>query len=399
LKKEALNLTETKMKGQIGVIGAGTMGAGIAQVAAQAGHKVVLSDTNSEQLLKAEKQINASLDKLVEKGKITEAFAQEVKANLSYSIHLYEHQDASLVIEAIIENLAIKHELFKQLEQIVSPNCVVASNTSSLSIASIGACLQNPSRFLGIHFFNPATLMPLVEVIPGVATAADVTNFVEDLITHWNKTVVVCKDTPGFIVNRVARPFYGEALRIYEEGIADFATIDWAMTHIGGFKMGPFTLMDYIGNDINYTVTETVFAAFYFDPRFKPSFTQKRHMEAGFLGRKTGRGFYDYGENIQAAAANEDSQLGTYIFERIIVLLINEAADALFMQVASPQAVDLAMTKGVNYPKGLLAWADELGPAWVLEKLEKLFAEYGEDRYRPNPLLRKVVREGSKFIS
>lgn len=387
------------MKGQIGVIGAGTMGAGIAQVAAQAGHKVVLSDTNSEQLLKAEKQINASLDKLVEKGKITEAFAQEVKANLSYSIHLYEHQDASLVIEAIIENLAIKHELFKQLEQIVSPNCVVASNTSSLSIASIGACLQNPSRFLGIHFFNPATLMPLVEVIPGVATAADVTNFVEELITHWNKTVVVCKDTPGFIVNRVARPFYGEALRIYEEGIADFATIDWAMTHIGGFKMGPFTLMDYIGNDINYTVTETVFAAFYFDPRFKPSFTQKRHMEAGFLGRKSGRGFYDYSENAPAPKATENTTLGQSIFERIIVLLINEAVDAVFMQVASPQAVDLAMTKGVNYPKGLLAWADELGPAWVLEKLENLFAEYGEDRYRPNPFLRKVVREGSKFIS
>lgn len=387
------------MKGQIGVIGAGTMGAGIAQVAAQAGHKVVLSDTNSEQLLKAEKQINASLDKLVEKGKITEAFAQEVKANLSYSIHLYEHQDASLVIEAIIENLAIKHELFKQLEQIVSPNCIVASNTSSLSIASIGACLQNPSRFLGIHFFNPATLMPLVEVIPGVATAADVTNFVEELITHWNKTVVVCKDTPGFIVNRVARPFYGEALRIYEEGIADFATIDWAMTHIGGFKMGPFTLMDYIGNDINYTVTETVFAAFYFDPRFKPSFTQKRHMEAGFLGRKSGRGFYDYSENAPAPKATENTTLGQSIFERIIVLLINEAVDAVFMQVASPQAVDLAMTKGVNYPKGLLAWADELGPAWVLEKLENLFAEYGEDRYRPNPLLRKVVREGSKFIS
>lgn len=387
------------MKGQIGVIGAGTMGAGIAQVAAQAGHKVVLSDTNSEQLLKAEKQINASLDKLVEKGKITEAFAQEVKANLSYSIHLYEHQDASLVIEAIIENLAIKHELFKQLEQIVSPNCIVASNTSSLSIASIGACLQNPSRFLGIHFFNPATLMPLVEVIPGVATAADVTNFVEELITHWNKTVVVCKDTPGFIVNRVARPFYGEALRIYEEGIADFATIDWAMTHIGGFKMGPFTLMDYIGNDINYTVTETVFAAFYFDPRFKPSFTQKRHMEAGFLGRKSGRGFYDYSENAPAPKATENTTLGQSIFERIIVLLINEAVDAVFMQVASPQAVDLAMTKGVNYPKGLLAWADELGPAWVLEKLENLFAEYGEDRYRPNPFLRKVVREGSKFIS
>lgn len=387
------------MKGQIGVIGAGTMGAGIAQVAAQAGHKVVLTDTNSEQLLKAEKQINSSLDKLVEKGKFTEAFAKEVKANLSYSIHLYEHQDATLVIEAIIENLAVKHELFKQLEQIVAPNCVLASNTSSLSIASIGACLQNPSRFLGIHFFNPATLMPLVEVIPGVATEIQVTNFVEELISNWNKTVVVCKDTPGFIVNRVARPFYGEALRIYEEGIADFATIDWAMTQIGGFKMGPFTLMDYIGNDINYTVTETVFAAFYFDPRFKPSFTQKRHMEAGFLGRKSGRGFYDYSENAPTSKATENTALGQSIFERIIVLLINEAVDAVFMQVASPQAVDLAMTKGVNYPKGLLVWADELGPAWVLEKLENLFVEYGEDRYRPNPLLRKVVREGSKFIS
>lgn len=387
------------MKGQIGVIGAGTMGAGIAQVAAQAGHKVVLTDNNAEQLLKAENQINTSLDKLVEKGKIAEAFAQEVKANLSYSIHLYEHQDAALVIEAIVENLTVKHELFKQLEQIVSQQCVLASNTSSLSIASIGACLQNPSRFLGIHFFNPATLMPLVEVIPGVATSAEITHSIETLITNWNKTVVVCKDTPGFIVNRVARPFYGEALRIYEEGLADFATIDWAMTQMGGFKMGPFTLMDYIGNDINYTVTETVFAAFYYDPRFKPSFTQKRHMEAGFLGRKTGRGFYDYSENAQASAANQDSQLGTYIFERIIVLLINEAADAVFMQVASPTAVDLAMTKGVNYPKGLLAWADELGPAWVLKKLENLFEEYGEDRYRPNPLLRKVVREGSKFIS
>ena len=387
------------MKGQIGVIGAGTMGAGIAQVAAQAGHKVVLTDNNAEQLLKAENQINTSLDKLVEKGKIAEAFAQEVKANLSYSIHLYEHQDAALVIEAIVENLTVKHELFKQLEQIVSQQCVLASNTSSLSIASIGACLQNPSRFLGIHFFNPATLMPLVEVIPGVATSAEITHSIETLITNWNKTVVVCKDTPGFIVNRVARPFYGEALRIYEEGLADFATIDWAMTQMGGFKMGPFTLMDYIGNDINYTVTETVFAAFYYDPRFKPSFTQKRHMEAGFLGRKTGRGFYDYSENAQASAANQDSQLGTYIFERIIVLLINEAADAVFMQVASPTAVDLAMTKGVNYPKGLLAWADELEPAWVLKKLENLFEEYGEDRYRPNPLLRKVVREGSKFIS
>ena len=386
------------MKEIIGVIGAGTMGAGIAQVAAQAGHKVVLSDTNPEQLLRAEQQIKKSIDKLVEKGKFSAESGQEILQNLQFSTQLSEHSQASLVIEAIVENLGIKHQVFQQLEQVVGPSCVLASNTSSLSIASIGACLQDASRFMGIHFFNPATLMPLVEVIPGVATSGENTQRIEELITSWHKTVVVCKDTPGFIVNRVARPFYGEALRIYEEGLADFATIDWAMTTIGGFKMGPFTLMDYIGNDINYTVTETVFAAFYYDPRFKPSFTQKRHMEAGFLGRKSGRGFYDYKEGSTAPAPTEDHNLGRQIFERILVLLINEAADAVFMQVASPEAVDLAMTKGVNYPKGLLAWADELGAVWVLERLETLFVEYGEDRYRPNPLLRRKAREQSKFI-
>jgi 3-hydroxybutyryl-CoA dehydrogenase len=386
------------MKEIIGVIGAGTMGAGIAQVAAQAGHKVVLSDTNPEQLLRAEQQIKKSIDKLVEKGKFTAEAGQEILQNLLFSTQLSEHSQASLVIEAIVENLGIKHQVFQQLEQVVGPTCVLASNTSSLSIASIGACLQDASRFMGIHFFNPATLMPLVEVIPGVATSGENTQHIEQLITSWHKTVVVCKDTPGFIVNRVARPFYGEALRIYEEGLADFATIDWAMTTIGGFKMGPFTLMDYIGNDINYTVTETVFAAFYYDPRFKPSFTQKRHMEAGFLGRKSGRGFYDYKEGSTAPVPTEDHNLGRQIFERILVLLINEAADAVFMQVASPEAVDIAMTKGVNYPKGLLAWADELGAGWVLERLETLFAEYGEDRYRPNPLLRRKAREQSKFI-
>ena len=386
------------MKEIIGVIGAGTMGAGIAQVAAQAGHRVILSDTNPEQLLRAEQQIKKSIDKLVEKGKFTAQAGQEILQNLQFSTQLSEHSQASLVIEAIVENLGIKHQVFQQLEQVVGPTCVLASNTSSLSIASIGACLQDASRFMGIHFFNPATLMPLVEVIPGVATSVENTQRIEQLITSWHKTVVVCKDTPGFIVNRVARPFYGEALRIYEEGLADFATIDWAMTTIGGFKMGPYTLMDYIGNDINYTVTETVFAAFYYDPRFKPSFTQKRHMEAGFLGRKSGRGFYDYKEGSTAPVPTEDHNLGRQIFERILVLLINEAADAVFMQVASPEAVDLAMTKGVNYPKGLLAWADELGAGWVLERLETLFAEYGEDRYRPNPLLRRKAREQSKFI-
>jgi 3-hydroxybutyryl-CoA dehydrogenase len=386
------------MEQMIGVVGAGTMGAGIAQVAAQSGHRVVLTDTNPDQLLRAEQQINASLSKLTDKGKLTTEQAEKVKNSISYSTQLSDHSEASLVIEAIIENLAVKHQVFQQLEQVVSQHCILASNTSSLSIASIGSCLEDASRFMGIHFFNPATLMPLVEVIPGVATSSTATAQVEALIGSWNKTVVVCKDTPGFIVNRVARPFYGEALRIYEEGLADFATIDWAMTELGGFKMGPFTLMDYIGNDINYTVTETVFAAFYYDPRFKPSFTQKRHMEAGFLGRKTKRGFYDYNEGVAAPSPQKDLLLGQKIMERILVLLINEAADAVFMQVARPTAIDLAMTKGVNYPKGLLAWADELSAQWVLDQLETLFAEYGEDRYRPNPLLRRKAREQSKFI-
>jgi 3-hydroxybutyryl-CoA dehydrogenase len=306
-------------------------------------------------------------------------------------------KDCGLVIEAIIEDLAVKHRVFSQMENIVGNTCILASNTSSLSIASIGSALKKSDRMIGIHFFNPAPLMPLVEIIPAVQTSDETVEIVTNLISSWKKTAVVCKDTPGFIVNRVARPFYGEALRIYEEGIADFATIDWAMTSIGGFKMGPFTLMDYIGNDVNYAVTESVFQSFYYDPRFKPSFTQKRHKEAGYYGRKTGRGYYDYSEGAVLPSPNEDQELGTYIFERILVMLINEAADAVFMNVTNAEGVDLAMTKGVNYPKGLLKWADEIGLDEVLLKIEDLFSEYGEDRYRPNPLLRKLSRATQKF--
>ncbi|TXI86916.1 MAG: 3-hydroxybutyryl-CoA dehydrogenase, partial [Crocinitomicaceae bacterium] len=286
-----------------------------------------------------------------------------------------------------------KHAVFQQMEAVVSDNCILASNTSSLSIASIGSVLQNPTRCIGIHFFNPAPLMPLVEIIPAVQTSEETVHQSKALIDSWKKVTVVAKDTPGFIVNRVARPFYGEALRIYEEGVADFATIDWAMTQFGGFKMGPFTLMDYIGNDVNYTVTETVFESFYYDPRFKPSFTQKRHKEAGYFGRKSGKGFYDYAENAPVAKPTENEELGQLIFERIIVMLINEAFDALFLRIASRKDIDLAMTNGVNYPKGLLAWADELGLEWVLHRLETLYNEYQEDRYRPCPLLRRMVNE------
>lgn len=382
----------------VGVLGAGTMGSGIVQVAAQNGHPVVLVDLNEQILNKSKAQLEKIMNRLVEKGKITQEQAEQTQANVSYSQDIHDFKNCGIVIEAIIENLEIKSKVFCQIEQIVPKGCILASNTSSLSIASIGSALQEPSLTIGIHFFNPAPLMPLVEIIPAVQTSEETLKTARDLIDSWKKVTVLCKDTPGFIVNRVARPFYGEALRIYEEGIADFATIDWAMTSIGGFRMGPFTLMDYIGNDVNYTVTETVFTAFYFDPRYKPSFTQKRHAEAGYLGRKSGRGYFDYSEGAENPAPNEDAILGQQILDRILAMLINEAVDAVFLNIGSKEDIDLAMTKGVNYPKGLLCWADEIGLDVVLNRLEDLFHEYGEDRYRPSPLLRRMVRDNERFF-
>lgn len=375
----------------VGVIGAGTMGIGIAQVAVQNNKQVIVIEANEEVLNKSKINLFKTFEKLVEKQKLTKEQVDFYRDTMIFTTDYRSLKDADLVIEAIVEKLDVKHSVFKNLEEIVSEKCILASNTSSLSIASISSILKNPSRFLGIHFFNPAPLMALVEVIPGVQTSLEVTELAKNEILSWNKKAVLVKDTPGFIVNRVARPFYGEALRIYEEGIADFATIDWAMTHFGGFRMGPFTLMDYIGNDINYTVTETVFESFYFDPRFKPSFTQKRHKEAGLLGRKTGKGYYDYSEGSILPKPNEDVEIGKYIFNRILSMLINEAFDALFMKVASREDIDTAMKFGVNYPKGLLEWADEIGLEKVLLQLTDLFEEYGEDRYRPNPLLKRMV--------
>ena len=381
----------------VGVLGAGSMGSGIAQIAATQEHHVVLIDLNDEALAKAEASLKKILARLVEKERINEATSNAIIRRIKFSNNINDFSDCGIVIEAIIENLDIKQKVFTQLEGIVSDDCILASNTSSLSIASIAASCNKSERVIGIHFFNPAPLMPLVEIIPAVQTSEVTKNTARTLIDSWKKVTVLTKDTPGFIVNRVARPFYGEALKIYEEGIADFATIDWAMTELGEFRMGPFTLMDYIGNDINYTVTETVFAAFYYDPRYRPSLTQKRHSEAGWYGRKSGRGFFNYAEGAEKAEPNKDEEVGKEIVNRILVMLINEAADALFLNIATREDIDLAMTKGVNYPVGLLKWADAIGLEEVMLRLEFLHAEYGDDRYRPSVLLRRMVRDNQTF--
>jgi 3-hydroxybutyryl-CoA dehydrogenase len=381
----------------VGIIGAGAMGAGIAQVAATAGEEVLVYDTNEVALTKASDKLNKLFVRLVEKQKYTQEQADDILSRVSFIDKLELLENSDIVIEAIIENLDIKKSVFANLEKIVSDECILASNTSSLSIASIASGCENTDRVIGIHFFNPAPLMKLVEIIPAVSTADRTTNEAKAIIDSWKKTTVLTKDTPGFIVNRVARPFYGEALRIYEEGIADFATIDWAMKEIGGFRMGPFELMDYIGNDINYTVTETVFTAFYFDQRYKPAFTQKRMSEAGYLGRKSGRGYFNYAEGAENSLPNKDEKLGNEIVSRILAMLINEAADALFWNIASKEDIDLAMQNGTNYPKGLLAWADEIGIPSVFETLTSLYETYCEDRYRPSALLRKMSKERSTF--
>jgi len=387
----------------VGVVGAGAMGSGIAQVAAAAGHRVVLADASPGATERAQSNLVKTMEREVHKARLTRDDADALIARIDYKLEplggeMSAFSECGLIVEAIIEDRAVKQDLFHRLELSVDREAVLATNTSSLSVASIASACKTPGRVVGIHFFNPAPVMPLVEIVPWLGGDPELTTSAHALMRQWKKTPVLASDTPGFIVNRIARPYYGEAIRLLEEGVADAATIDWAMNELAGFRMGPFELMDFIGNDVNYAVTKSVFEAFFFEPRYRPSLTQRRLVESGFLGKKSGRGYYDYRDGAETPTPTKDSAVGQAIVDRILAMLINEAIDAVFLGVASAADVDLAMTKGVNYPKGLLAWANELGLPDLLKRLEALQAEYGEDRYRPSPLLRRMVRDGRRFF-
>ena len=498
---------------RIGIVGAGAMGSGIAQIAAIAGHRVVLFDTRPGAGEKAIDGIGAALYGLLSKGRITSDSVIQAVERLTSVEALADLAECGLVVEAIVENVEAKRELFRQLEEIVSAETILATNTSAISITALGAALQNPRRLAGMHFFNPAPVMPLVEIISGAATDPAVAGTLYATARRWGKEPVHARSTPGFIVNRVARPFYAESLRLLNEGASDCPTLDAVLREAGGFRMGPFELMDLIGHDVNYAVTKTVFEGFYNDPRFTPSLRQLELVEAGFLGRKSGRGFYEYGNNaapceapcsekvpvpkcirvfgggslaaviaerlsqsripFEAVESSTDGRVaevdGAVLFltdgrtatarasatgvrnlvlvdlaldprkatrlaiavtdgaepttrvsaegllqaagfavsvlddapglvvMRTVVMLANEAADAVHQGVCNAADCDLAMRRGVNYPRGPLDWADSIGLPQVVAVLDNLANTYGEDRYRVSPLLRRKALAGAAF--
>ena len=493
----------------IAVVGTGAMGAGIAQIAAAAGHPVKLLDNRPGAAERAIDGIRAQFAKMAEKGKLTAEAATAAGTRLIAVGQAADLADAALVVEAIVENLEAKQKLYADLESIVAVDCIFGTNTSSISVTAIGAALKHPERLAGLHFFNPAPLMALVEIVSGLATDRAVADTLFATASAWGKTPVHAKSTPGFIVNRVARPYYAEALRLAQEGAADNATIDAVMREAGGFRMGPFELMDLIGHDVNFAVTNSVWRAFYNDQRFLPSLIQQELVDAGFYGKKSGRGFYDYREGaVRPAAQTEATQAPTgkitvfgrstaakslagrlersgqsfsrapdhdgmiaeigraalFVTDgrsatqrasesgvantvlidlaldydkatrlavaaaeqcdplaiasaigllqaagfavsrfldvpglavmRTVAMLANEAADAVNQCVCSAGAADSAMCLGVNYPRGPLAWADQVGVATIRTVLANLGASYGEDRYRVSPLLQRAVFAG-----
>ena len=488
------------MLSKIAVIGAGTMGIGIAEVAAAQQCQVKLFDIDKSAVNSAIEALSLRLDKRIAKGKINNADKQSILNNITAVDQLTELDDRELVIEAVVEKLAVKQDLFKQLEQTCSKQTLLASNTSSISITAIAACLQYPERMLGLHFFNPAPIMKLVEVIAGLKTDQKVLDQATELVTGWGKVAAHAQSSPGFIVNRVARPFYGEALKLKQEQLADILHIDASLRDAAGFRMGPFTLMDLIGIDVNYQVSQTVYQAMFYDPRYRPSLLQSEMVSAGLLGRKSGQGFYAYNQtdsnvsspytsakkdlpksiqlsqskhpfeqllysmkeicDVETGSLNQVSdtvlfqtvghraetlaqqlskpvclvdwsfdyqqakavnlcfssqvsemdrnhiiavcqQVGKQVLvcddspgminARVMSMLINEAADAVFNGVASAEDVDLAMRYGTNYPQGLMAYAEHIGWQNPASVLTELYDWFGDDRYRLSPYIRRQI--------
>ncbi len=388
-------MTTLPERAPVSVVGAGAMGAGIAQVAAAAGHPVVLVDAVSGVVEKAVAGIIASLQRQEAKGRISSAQLEETVERITPVDALSQLPPSTLVIEAVREDLDTKRALFAQLAEHQRPDTVLATNTSSLDVSAIAEGLPEPGRVIGLHFFNPPPVMRLVEVVRGRESATAVVEAAADLMQAWGKTPVVCASTPGFIVNRVARPFYGEAQRMLMDGVADAATLDAALRS-AGFRMGPLELTDLIGQDVNLAVGSSVWEQTGRDPRYAPTSMQQELVAAGHLGRKTGQGVYRYGTDGTPLDAEPDEAhlaellagpVETNPVARTIAMLVNEAVDLVHRGEASPEDVDTAMTLGTNYPKGPIAWGREIGYAVVADQLAALDRAFPGGRYRPSPAL------------